>query len=250
MKELFEIDKLQQYFGYGLKICDGLEIKQPTVGDIVRMGEDNYYDLIYTLTAIPSDMIAQLDKMHIDWEEIEDFELFCLLVPNLELEKTQVMFGDLDFSLFRIEVPVEGERRCQLRHLEKDIIIDELRYKAIVNYLCGMFGIKKQPRHAGNAFAKKMMIEMAYEDLEKNKRKRERDHKSQLQPLISTMINMPGFKYNLKEVMEIGYAEFIDSVTRTQIISSTTALLNGVYSGNVDTKKIDKSLYNYMREIK
>ena len=72
--EMFQVDELQQLCGYGLKICDGLEIRQPTVGDIVKLGESEYFNMVYTLTAIPSDMKAQLDQMGIDWEKIEDFE--------------------------------------------------------------------------------------------------------------------------------------------------------------------------------
>ena len=60
---------------------------------------------------------------------------------------------------------------------------------------------------------------------------------------------MPGFKYNLKEVLSIGFKEFMDAVARTQIITSTQALLNGCYTGNVDTKKLNKNELNYMRDI-
>lgn len=250
MKELFETDELQQYFGYGLKICDGLEVRQPTVGDIVKLGEARYFSTIYTLTAIPSDMKAQLDMCGIDWEKIEDFELFCLLAPRMELDETSVLFGDLDFTKFEIQVPDPEVRQCQLVHQDNGVIIDELRYKAIVHYLCGMHGIKKKPQIAGNAFSHKMMLEMAYEDLENAKKKKHTEQKSSLKPLISTMINMPGFKYNLEEVMNLGFSAFMDAVARTQVITSTTALMQGLYSGNVDMKKLDKKELNLMREIK
>ena len=42
---------------------------------------------------------------------------------------------------------------------------------------------------------------------------------------------------------------FMDAVTRIQIIKSTTALLNGCYSGMIDTSKINKKEFNWMREI-
>lgn len=91
--EMFQVDELQQLCGYGLKICDGLEIRQPTVGDIVKLGESEYFNMVYTLTAIPSDMKAQLDQIGIDWEKIEDFEFFCMLVCSLPLSSTSVLFG-------------------------------------------------------------------------------------------------------------------------------------------------------------
>ena len=53
--------------------------------------------------------------------------------------------------------------------------------------------------------------------------------------------------------VEMFYKElvgFIDSVQRLQVYESTTALLRGMYSGFMDTSKIDKEQFNFMREIK
>ena len=43
---------------------------------------------------------------------------------------------------------------------------------------------------------------------------------------------------------------FMDSISRIQIIRTTTALLQGCYSGMIDMKKINKNELNFMREIK
>lgn len=244
MIELFETDDLQQYCGYGLKICDGLELKQPKVGDIVHMGERKYFSMIHTLTAISSDMKAQLDMLGLDWGDVQDFELFCMLAPSIAIEDSAILFGNLDFSKFEV-VPVEGERRCFLRHRDDGLIIDELRYKAIVTYLCNMHNITKKPQFAGNELTRKMLLEMAYEDLKKAERVKP---KSALRPLISTLVNMPGCKYNLKQIMDIGFCEFMDSVARVQIITASQALLQGCYMGNIDIKKLNKSELNYMRD--
>lgn len=249
IEDLFQVDELQQLCGYGLKICDGLEIRQPTLSDIVSLGELEYFSMIFMLTAIPSDMIAQLDKMGLCWENVEDFELFCMMAPTIPLKNTKVLFGpELDFGEFEIKPLESGERGCYLEHRTLGVRIDELRYQAISKYLCGLHGIKKQKRVAGNDLTRKVMIEMAYEDLEMMKRKRVHE-KSTLRPLVSTMVNMPGFKYNLKEVLSIGYAQFMDAVRRMQIITSTQALLNGCYSGNIDTKKLNKDELNFMRDV-
>ena len=47
----------------------------------------------------------------------------------------------------------------------------------------------------------------------------------------------------------MGLQEFFDDVNRLQIIVNTDALLSGMYSGMVDTSKIKKSQFNWMREI-
>ena len=41
----------------------------------------------------------------------------------------------------------------------------------------------------------------------------------------------------------------MDSVKRLQVYESSTALLKGVFSGFVDTSKIDKEEFDFMRQI-
>ena len=41
----------------------------------------------------------------------------------------------------------------------------------------------------------------------------------------------------------------MDSVQRLQVYESSTALLKGAYSGFVDTSKINKDDFNFMREL-
>ena len=49
--------------------------------------------------------------------------------------------------------------------------------------------------------------------------------------------------------MDVGIVEFMDSVQRLQVYESSRALLAGSYSGFVDTSKIDKSQFDFMRDI-
>lgn len=246
MTAQFELNELALYLGKDYKLSDKMVIHQPTIGQIIEMGEEAYFGVVQTLTAVPSDMIAQLDKMGIDWETITPFELFSMMALSLPVEKTRVFFGDLDFTQFEI-IPKEGEHQHVLHHKILDFDLDEMMYIAMTNYICTIHKIKKLNKTAGNARTKKLMIEMAYEDLEMAKKKKK--PKSQLMSLISTMVNMPGFKYKLRELEEVGYLEFLDSVSRTHIIISSVALLVGTYMGNVDMKKLDKKKLDYTRDI-
>jgi hypothetical protein len=49
-----EIDELLLYFGDDYVINDQIRIHQPTIGEIVA-GEREYFSMVHTLTAIPSD---------------------------------------------------------------------------------------------------------------------------------------------------------------------------------------------------
>lgn len=245
LKGLYEIDELQLYFGDDFKVNEHIVIHQPTIGQIVDMGEKNYYSMVQTLTSIPSDLIAQLSLMGIDWDDIQDFELFSMMIRGMLVEDTRILFGDLDLSKFEI-VPIEGERRHILHHTELDFDMDELTYNAIARYLCKMHNITKKPSHAGNEATKRMMIEMAIEDMEHARKK---PYKSQLKNLLSTMVNSSGFKYNIEQVRQMKLCQFMDSVSRIQIITSANSLLQGCYSGMLDTKKIRKKDLDTMRDI-
>ena len=87
--DIFDVDQLQLYFGDDYIINDKIKISQPTIGEIVDFGEAQYFSVIHTITAIPSDMKSQLWDLGIDWMEIEDFELFMMLAPTLPVERTK-----------------------------------------------------------------------------------------------------------------------------------------------------------------
>ena len=66
--------------------------------DIAKFGERDFFSVVHTITAIPSDMKSQLWDMGLDWMEVDDYELFMMLVQTLAPERTSILFGDLDFS--------------------------------------------------------------------------------------------------------------------------------------------------------
>ena len=83
------------------------------------------------------------------------------------------------------------------------------------------------------------------EILKNNKKERE----TSIVSLISSCVNHSGFKYNSKQILDIGICEFYDSIQRLQIYESATAVMKGMFSGFVDTSKIKPDEYNFMKEI-
>lgn len=244
-KDYFEYDELKMYFGEDYYINDKIKISQPTIGDIVEFGEREYYSMVYTLTCIPSDMKSQLDDMGINYMEIEDFELFMMLTRGLTKESTYLLFGDLDFSQFEPCINQENNEKC-LYDKENDIVIDKLIYLKIVSYLRKLHSIKPKVQKAANETTRKILIQL---DRDKIKKAQNEPYKSQLKILISAMMRYPGFKYKKNELKECGLYEFMDTVQGSQIYVSTTALLSGMYSGMIDTSKIDKKEFNWMRSL-
>lgn len=238
-------DELSLYFGEDYVINQKIRIRQPTIGDIIQYGENRYFSMVSTLCSIPSDMKSFLWDHAIDWEQISDFDYFCIISKNFSQKETSIVFGDLDFSsLQRYVDPENGE--TILANIESRVRIDRLIYQRMIDYVRFMNNIVPKVEHAQNEHTKKFLIELDRQDKERLKKTKS---ESMLKPLISAMLNSPGFKYKKNELREVGLVEFMDSVRRIQVIMSANALMNGMYSGMIDTKKIDKESLNFMRDI-
>ena len=285
-----EVDKLKLYRGQDYKINDNIIIHQPSLGEICDFGEGRYYSIVQTLTAIPSDMKSQLDDIGIDYEAISDFELFILLIKTLNYDDTKIIFGDLDLSKFELytdksngetvlaqnirkekeveyveiinkklnsfhkiiykllKLPTTEEiHKTKIEYEEITVVIDRFIYQIISDYLCEIHGFKKKIEHAGNEFTKKYLIQESRDKIIANKNSK---FESMLYPLISSMINCEGFKYNHKQVWDMKINSFMDSVQRIQKIKNVSYLMQGAYSGCVDLSKINKKELDWLGELK
>ena len=151
-----------------------------------------------------------------------------------------------------VNIPEDENGNLIPINYEDAIIIDELIYKKIIKYLCVMFNLHFKVERAKNKATKEAMIWEDEMNLNTELQKKEKRDipKSFLLPLISSMVNHPGFKYKTSELKQINIFQFMDSVQRLQIYESTHALLGGMYSGFCDTSKIDKDEFNFMRDIR
>lgn len=240
---LFSVDPLQLYMGYDYSINDKIVIKQPIMRDVTDMGEQEYFSMVHTLTANPTSMKVQLDSVGIDWNEIEDFDLFMMLAPNMNKEQTSILLGDLDLSALR---PYRNHENGDivLANPESNIIIDKLIYQRIVDYIRKMHNIKAEVKHAKNKFTKKAMIEYDRQQMAANAAK---EYKSYFVPVISTLQCKMGWTKDY--ILNMGIVEYFEIVERMQIINNADHLLSGVYAGTIDIKKINKKELNYMREL-
>lgn len=238
-----DVDALQLYFGDDYIINDYIKIIQPTIGKVVDYGEASYFSTVYTITAIPSDMKSQLWDLGLDWCEVDDFELFMMLVQTLTPDRTSILFGDLDFSKLK---PYRNNQNGDIVLADKEtgIVIDKMIYLRIVNYLRKLHNIKPKVEKAANKMTKKVLIE---EDRQKILYAKDKPFKSYLLPLISAIKVKQG--YTKDYVRNMGLYEFFDDVSRAQIIDQANHLLNGAYCGMADLKKVPKQDFNWMREL-
>ena len=125
-----DVDELQLYFGDDYIINDNIIITQPTIDSVVTYGEAQYFSMVHTLTAIPSDLKSQLWDMGFDWCEVDDFQLFMMLAPTLTPDKTFILFGNLDFSKLK-PYPNKVNGDIVLADKEAGIIVDKMIYLRI-----------------------------------------------------------------------------------------------------------------------
>lgn len=243
-----EFDLLRLYFGEDYKINDKIVIHQPTIQDIISMGEKEFYSMIAPFTTNTTAFRVQLWDMGVDWNKVSDFELFSLLIKTISVEKTKVIFGDLDWTSFELVgkqndenevIPVLFSEKMQME-------IDEQTYLDIRKYLCYMFNVTLEDEFCKS---KSLKVELIAKDRAERARKMAEAKGSTMVQMISFALNHPGFKYKKDELRNVGYVEFIDSIKRLQVYEATRALTQGSYSGFCDLSKISKDNFNFMRTV-
>lgn len=262
---LLDFDELKIYFGEDYYPSKNIKISQPSIGDILAYGDTKFYSMVNSICGNPTMFRLQLWNMGINWNDLSDFDFFFMMIRNYTPNETSLLFGDLNLSWFEkfhdnkkdcdilIYIPrnEQGEVLDDFEYNDDSIVIDEIIYIKIVEYIRYMFNIHPKVEHAKNKVTAEAIIweEEMNLNVERQKHKEDKIQKSVLFPMISAILNHPGFKYKKNELREIGIVEFMDSVQRLQIYESTRALLSGMYSGMCDTSKIPKEDFNFMRSI-
>ena len=253
-KKKYKFDKLKMFFGEDFTI-NGIRIVQPTIGDILELGEKNFYNALSPFTNNSTSIRLMLWTAGIDWCKVGDLEVFNILMTILKQSEDdykstlKLIFPDIDVTQFQIE-PLKntktGEFKHCLYHPFLNMILSEEQFSEISGYIREMLNVHPKVEKAKGKIAKKWMID---EDRQNLLAKQAKDEDSDLLPLVSSLINHPGFKYNLKQLKEVGIVQFYDSIQRLQIYEGTRALLQGSYSGFCDLSKVDKNKFNFMRSL-
>lgn len=239
----FEVSDLELYFGDDYIINDSIKIHQATIGELIKC-EKSYFSTVYTLTAISSDMKSQLFDIGLDWNTVEDWQLFTMLAPTLSQDRTSILFGDLDFSRMKLYPHPDVEGEVALVDRQTGVFIDQMIYNRIVSYLRKLHGITPKVEKTKSKTVKRWLIE---EDRNKIKNAQNKPFKSYLLPLISSVKVKQG--YTKEYVRNMGLRELFDDVARLQIINNADHLLSAAYAGTIDMKKIDKKELNWMKEL-
>lgn len=246
--EGFQVDELKLYMSEDIKIANGIVLKCPKIKDIAEYGESAYFAMASTICATPSSMMVQLDDMKLNYMKIKDFELFMMLSQSLKPEATRLLLGDLDLSKFKPHQVGDTEEVILVhedtKNDENPIVISPIIYEVLTTYIRKMHGFKKEVKKAGNEITRKMLIRLARQDAKMAKNK---PRESFLRPVISAVKCRQG--YEMGYIKQMGIFELMDDLSRLNVIINADAALNGMFCGMVDSRKMDKTVLNWTRNI-
>ena len=124
-----------------------------------------------------------------------------------------------------------------LASTDKKIIIDKNIHRVMADYLRKIHGFVKNERRPGNESTKRILLEDAEEEYKKQKRK---GFTTVLQPLMSSLVGSDVTSETYDSLWRMKINVFMDTVSRAQKVLNHHYLMQGIYSGNVDFKKINK----------
>lgn len=224
-----------------LAINDYIRVRIPSVGEILER-EDDYYGLVSMFTAMPIDMMVQLDDIGIDFSSINEYDLFVLLFGIIKERDTSLILGNLDLKTFD---PAIDKKNGNIVFVSKETEakIDRAIHGRIADILRKVNHIDKNIRQPANGDAKEYMIRRARE---KMRRQKNRVNSSYLESLIIAMVNTEQFRYGFEEVRALSIYQFNESVRQIIQKIDYDNIMHGIYAGTVDVKNINQSDLNWI----
>ena len=226
-------------------VTDKISIVIPKVRDVIEH-EDDYYSLITLLTAMPYDMMVQLDDMGIDFTSINEWELFLMLFSSFKKAPClHLVFGDFDISHYEIVAGPAGDVvLCDTQTGDK---IDRAVYEHLAGTIRQIHNLKKNLKQPGNDAAKLYILERTRI---KQRRAARRKKRSELEDLIVALVNTEQFKYNYETVLDLTIYQFNASVQQIVRKVHYDNLMIGAYTGHIDTKTINQDELNWLTAAK
>lgn len=218
-----------------------LTVRIPSVEEVLR-DEDNYYNLVHLLTAMPVDLLVMLDDAGIDFSTINDYQLFIFLFKLIVSQDTKLVFGDFCFDGFEFAVSEETGQPVYLDK-ERDLVIDRKVQYSIAEALRKMHHLEKNMRKPGNKEAQEYMIERARK---KMARKKNRKKASELEKLIVAMVNTEQYKYDFESTKKLSIYQFNECVRQVIKKIDYSNKMFGVYSGTINPKELNQDDLNWL----
>lgn len=246
------VDELKIYRGDDIRITDDIIIHNPTLNDIVEIGEKKFLSFCQDFTAhhLDSPYIVLLTDLGVDFTTISDWDLFVCLSLVFDESICKFLFGNLDFKSMKpyVDGDIKGIRNKDGIIITPKFMQNGWLYSQICKYIDTTIS-----KILDNPTQKSMAINSARREIE-SARRREMFYPSgsALLPIISSVVNYAGCNYTNKTIFNMNLYAFWDTVKRIQAYDNASHLFSGIYSGCVDlskNKKLKEEL-NWMRSFR
>ena len=261
------IDKYSLLVGRDVKINNYITLKVPTVKEILKYGQNKYFELVSLLTSTSYQHLLYFHENGKDYRDIDDYTVFLLSISQITSEDSYMVFKNLDITKLQLSTKnKENEEDNNINNTnntfddvvvinkEGEIVIDECTYYIIVDYLREMCGLERIHRIAGNEATYDIYIREARREIEIERMKKERGINTNsnidiIYPLISTLCNSVGFKYKHNEIENQSFYLLVDSANRLKAIEHAQNLMRGIYGGTIDPNNVKDKEINYWRKL-
>lgn len=217
------------------KINDNIRVAIPCVRDVIA-DENGYDELVSVWTAMPIDMMVQLDDAGIDFTKINEYELFLLLFPSIRNMDTRRVLCDIDLKKFDVVMNQTGDSLI-LKNSENGVVIDRSIHARIAATLRKINHLEKNNKKPGNDEARQYMIDRARKKIARSKR---REQDSQTESLIISLVNTAEFKYDFDETLDLTIYQLKESAYQIIKKIDYDNRMFGIYTGNINPKDIKK----------
>lgn len=228
-------------------INDAISIYVPSCGEIYDYGENEYYRIVQLLTSVPYDLMVQFDDIGVDYENITEFQLFLMMLESFTMQKKDlsIIFSNLDIQSLRMDKDSNTGDGI-IVDSQNNRIIDKATQIEICNVIRKIHFWSKNEKKAGNAEAKKYLIER---NRLKQKRAAKKPFRSFLDEGIIKMVNTEEFKYNYEQCMDLSIYKFNASLQQIPKKKNWEQTMNGAYFGTVDLSKINMEKIHWMSSV-
>lgn len=236
--------KLQLQSGLNLQLENGFIFRQPTVQDIIYLGEDVYFWFMMIWCKKPEDSIHQLYKMGIDFSKITPDEYFDMIVSYDECLFSQIL---IYFSNFvKCGYFYEPSEECNMIHgIFEDgtnIMLSLDDVDRIKKYISDIHFFKSATKRKFEDF-QTMGIILDYE-IEEMEMEYKQGNIVDMSNVVSSVVSKNNRTWEY--VFSLTVYRLYDELYRAMKIDEANQLMNGIYTGNIDSSKINKSNLSWL----
>lgn len=230
--------------GYGLRTSKGVLVKHIKLDDLDEFGEVAYRQMIMLFCAKPFDLVTSLYKSGIDYAKLNQYQLFNgLFNAYYDVDEIKNLINYM-FNCEKLLQGIVGEEVVYVEGDSSRIIINEQTFYEISSFLKS---ISRYENNKEEKFVNDLFKEMYIEDLIEQQEMALEDgdiNDSYFSKLITLVVLESSYKYN--DIGELYMHQFYDLAMTSKKREDYNNIMGGIYSGSVDSNKIDMNKYNYL----